>query len=80
MKADVYNDKLIDILNLPQFEKSKRKNEEHPVLKEERIISLLKMLRDDGKTSDLLYDELRGCLHESGLNFNPDSAIVDVIM
>ena len=62
MKADIYNDKLTEILNLPQFEKlmSKRKNEKHPVLKEEeRIISLLKVLRDDGKISNLLYDKLK---------------------
>ena len=62
MKADVYNDKLTEILTLPQFEKlvSKRKNEKHPVLKEEeRIISLLKMLRDDGKISNLMYDKLK---------------------
>ena len=39
---------------------SKRKNEKHPVLKEEeRILSLLKMLRDDGKISNLLYDKLK---------------------
>ena len=40
MKKDTYNDKMNDILKLDQFQKDqkKRKNEKHPVLKEEERI------------------------------------------
>ena len=61
MKAGTYKRKLQDILELPQFEKLPRgrKNAKHPVLKEhERIDSELQKLRDDGKITAALYDQL----------------------
>ena len=45
MKQEVYEDKLMDILKLPQFEKMipKRKNAKHPVLTEhQRVDGVLK--------------------------------------
>ena len=61
MKAETYKNKLQDILNLPQFEKLApgRKNAKHPVLKEhERVDSELQKLRDEGKITKALYDQL----------------------
>jgi len=49
MKRSVYNEKLTQITELPQFEKyvKIRKNAKHPLLKEEeRIVNTLKTLRD----------------------------------
>lgn len=62
MKRQDYHQKLDDILNLPQFEKviKPRKNAIHPVLKEEeRIVNVLKQLRDDGKVTRDLYKKLK---------------------
>ena len=40
MKKETYNTKMAAIIDLPQFEKvhKKRKNEKHPVMKEERLV------------------------------------------
>ena len=62
MKVETYHQKLDEILNLPQFEKldSTRKNAKHPILKEEeRIIGILKSLRDENKIDDSLYNKLK---------------------
>ena len=62
MKKDTYNKKMETIINLPQFKKveKKRKNEKHPVLKEEkRIGNILKGLKEEGKLDHELYEELR---------------------
>ena len=62
MTIDKYNEKLRDIIDLPQFEKvlPKRKNEKHPVLKEEeRIQSVLKNLKNSGKITEALYDRIK---------------------
>ncbi|XP_057300985.1 uncharacterized protein LOC130635620 [Hydractinia symbiolongicarpus] len=62
MKVESYNNKMNDIIGLPQFNKltSKRKNEKNPVFKEEeRITSVLKELKVKGKISEQLYDKLK---------------------
>ena len=62
MKKTTYNNKMEAIINLPQFDKMerKRKNEKHPVLKEEeRIVNILKVLKEEGKISEELYETLR---------------------
>ena len=62
MKTESYTKKLEDIINLPQFEKvtRQRKNEKHPILKEEeRVLNTLKHLKQQGKISDSLYDKLK---------------------
>ena len=54
--------KLTEITNLPQFEKlcKKRKNEMHPILKEEeRIVSALKEMNENNKINDSLYLKLK---------------------
>ena len=64
MHKDAYTEKLNDIINLPQFDKvvPKRKNEKHPVLKEEdRVLSLLKKLRKDNKITESLFAKLKPC-------------------
>lgn len=58
MSTESYNRKLDDILKLPQFKKlePKRKNEKHPVLKEEgRVVNFLKDLKSKNKISEELY-------------------------
>ena len=58
MKKETYNEKLLSILNQPQFEKviQTRKNAKHPVLKEqERIIDKLKALKANNKIDEHLY-------------------------
>ena len=62
MKREDYQKKLDDILKLPQFKKvkKKRKNAKHPVLaEEERIVDILKKLRDEGKIEQSLYKKLK---------------------
>eukprot|EP00794_Sanderia_malayensis_P010390 gene10390-11471_t len=62
MSVEMYKSKLNDVIKLPQFEKvlPKRKNEKHPVLKEEeRITSILKDLRERDKIMGTLYDRLK---------------------
>lgn len=62
MKSDAYNRKLLDILELPQFEKWKpeRKNAKHPILKEEeKVIKLLDELKDNEIIDEELYKKLR---------------------
>ena len=62
MKTETYNEKLCDITNLPQFQKvhQKRKNEKHPVMKEEeRVTGTLKQLKDQNKITDSLFDKLK---------------------
>ena len=51
----------VEVINLPQFEKhiKGRKNEKHPVFKEEeRIVATLKKLRDEGKIDPQLYKKM----------------------
>jgi len=62
MTIETYNNKLNDIIQLPQFEKvcPKRKNEKYPIPKEEeRVTSLLKKLKDRNKITDTLFDKLK---------------------
>ena len=62
MTVDTYNNKLKDIISLPQFEKvlPKRKNEKHPLLKEEeRVVDILENLRDTNQISETLFDKLK---------------------
>ena len=62
MKREMYQKKLDVILNLPQFEKvtQTRKNAKNAVLKEEeRILSTLKQLRNDGKINGELFEKLK---------------------
>ena len=62
MKRNMYNEKLNAILQLPQFEKYRkpRKNAQHPVLKEqERVVGVLKELRDAGNIEVSLYRKLK---------------------
>ena len=62
MSVETYKSKLNDVIKLPQFEKvlPKRKNEKHPVLKEEeRITSILKDLKERDKITATLYDRLK---------------------
>ena len=62
MKSETYYKKMDDIIKLPQFEKveKKRKNEKHPILKEEeRIQRDLKEMLDSNEISKTLYDKLR---------------------
>ena len=62
MKKDKYHNKMCDIINLPQFEKviKVRKNQKHPLLKEEeRIQKTLKNLLDENKIGKILYDRMR---------------------
>ena len=61
MKKDTYYNKMEAIINLPQFTKveKKRKNEKHPVLKEEeRIVNILKSLKEEGKIDGEVFDTL----------------------
>ena len=60
MKRNMYNEKLNAILQIPQFEKYRkpRKNAQHPVLKEqERVVGVLKELRDAGNIEVSLYQK-----------------------
>ena len=62
MKIDTYKEKLMDILNLPQFEKviQTRKNAKDPILKEEqRINDTLQRLNKEGKVNDELYAQVK---------------------
>ena len=62
MKSETYEKKLMDILELPQFEKlvQTRKNAKDFVLKEEdRILDALLKLKEEGKIDDELYDRLK---------------------
>ena len=62
MDISTYNSKMNTITGLPQFQKvvKTRKNEKHPVLKEEeRIVSTLKALKDQGKISETLFNKLK---------------------
>ena len=62
MKQEMYQKKLDVILNLPQFEKvtQTRKNAKNAVLKEEeRIVSTLKQLRNDGNINEYLFEKLK---------------------
>jgi len=63
MKRNLYNNnKLNDIIALPQFQKCvpKRKNEKNQIQKEEeRIISCLKSLKGQNRISDSLYFKLK---------------------
>ena len=62
MKRETYNSKTEAIINLPQFEKveKKRKNEKHLIIKEEeRVISILKFLKEQNKIDEELYHSLR---------------------
>ena len=62
MKQVTYNDKMNDILKLDQFTKvqKKRKNEKHPVLKEEeRILTFLKDLKEKGEIGDFLFNKMK---------------------
>jgi len=62
MSVESYTSKLKTIIDLPQFQKMvpKRKNEKHPVLKEEeRIVSALKRLRNDEQIEESLFDKLK---------------------
>lgn len=62
MKVATYQRKINEIIHLPQFEKiiPKRKNEKHPVVKEEeKVLSLLKRLKDEKKISESLFFKLK---------------------
>ena len=62
MDKKAYHNKLDQIISLPQFEKvlPKRKNEMHPVLKEEQtIIETLKTLKSIGDISKELYYKIK---------------------
>ena len=62
MKEKLYQNKMMDIIKLPQFQKiyKTRKNQKHPVLKEEeRIQTALKDLLEKGKIDQVLYDKMR---------------------
>ena len=62
MDKNTYHSKLNEIISLPQFEKvlPKRKNEKHPILKEEeRIIDTLKTLKANGQISEEIYDKIK---------------------
>ena len=62
MKRQVYNQKLDNIINLPQFQKvlPKRKNEKNPILKEEeRILALLKSLKNENKITESLFLKMK---------------------
>ena len=57
MEKNVYQQKLDHIISLPQFEKVllTRKNEKHPVLKEqERVVDILKTMKENGEIDDIL--------------------------
>ena len=67
MSVDAYNAKIEDILKLPQFEKMvpKRKNEKHPVIKEEeKVVEKLKSLLDENKINEALYDKINEALYD----------------
>ena len=62
MKKDTYRNKLMDILNLEQFEKviTDRKNAKDAILKEEeRINKTLADLRKNNKISESLFDKVK---------------------
>ncbi|XP_066916931.1 uncharacterized protein [Clytia hemisphaerica] len=62
MKRQVYNQKLENIINLPQFQKvvPKRKNEKNAILKEEeRILAMLKSLKNENKISESLFLKMK---------------------
>ena len=62
MKKTNYNEKMNEIINLPQFEKvvKKRENEKHPIIKEEeRIQKVLKDMLEAEEISKNLYDKMR---------------------
>ena len=64
MKVTDYRHKMDSLINLPQFIKfeQKRKNARHPVFKEEeRVETVLKGLKDNGKISEDLYQNLKPC-------------------
>ena len=61
MKRRTYEQKMEKIIELPQFQKHVpgRSNAKHPVLKElERIIKILKELRNSGAIDKKLCDEI----------------------
>ena len=61
MKREKYEEKMSDILNLPQFEKvvQTRKNAKHPVSKEhEQVCKKLLDLQKNGKIDAELYTKL----------------------
>ena len=62
MGKKTYESKMNSIINLPQFEKvvKNRKNAKHPILKEEeRVISILKNLKESGDISDELFQRMK---------------------
>lgn len=62
MKVETYQEKFDYILMLPQFQKliPKWKNEKHRVMKEEeRIIGVLKQLKEQENISQVLFDKLK---------------------
>ena len=62
MKKDMYHSKMDNIINLPQFEKvtKVRKNQKHPLLKEEeRVQNTLKKLLEEEKIGKVLYDRMK---------------------
>ena len=62
MKKTLYQNKMDDIINLPQFEKitKTRKNQKHPILKEEeRVQTKLKELLDQKNVGQTLYEMIR---------------------
>ena len=62
MKKDSYHSKMDTIINLPQFEKvtKVRKNQKHPLLKEEeRVQNTLKRLLEEGKICGTLYERMK---------------------
>ena len=61
-KKSLYQSKIDDIINLPKFEKitRTRKNQKHPILKEEeRVKTTLKELLDQKKIGQTLYDKMK---------------------
>ena len=62
MEKNVYQQKLDHIISLPQFEKvlPTRKNEKHPVLKEqERVVDILKTMKENGEIDDILFNSMK---------------------
>ena len=62
MPVTSYQNKLMPILNLDQFEKVEktRINAKNPIMKEEeKVIETLKQLRKDNKISENLFNKLK---------------------
>ena len=62
MKINTYNNKMRDIIELPQFKKFtvRRKNGKNPIMKEEeRIVTALKTLKNNNKISEALLEKLK---------------------